>query len=90
MGDISRSARHEPHCEVIPLSPGEILLNELTICTTKVVESVSEILANVDLTVGVGDFIDDFHDGSFLYFFNFNAIGTAIARYSCLHFLHSM
>lgn len=47
--------------EVLPLLSGKILLDEFTIGTAKVIEGIGDILADVDLPVWIGDFVNNLH-----------------------------
>src|SRR5206468_10468777 len=48
-------------CEVSPLLSGKVGCNQVWTCTAKVVDAVREILADINLAVRVGDFVDHFH-----------------------------
>ncbi len=47
--------------EVLPLLSRKVLFDEPTVGTSKVVEGVGEVLANVDFAVRIGDLVNDLH-----------------------------
>jgi hypothetical protein len=47
--------------EVLPLLSRKVLFDEPTVDTSKVVEGVGEVLANVDFAVRIGDLVNDLH-----------------------------
>lgn len=50
------------YCEIMFLLAGEIILDQSILSTVEVVNRIGQILADVDLSVWVRDFVDDFHD----------------------------
>jgi len=47
--------------EVSPLLSGKVLFDELAVGTSKVVEGVSEVLADIDFAVWIGDLVNNLH-----------------------------
>ena len=43
------------------LLSGKVLLDELAIGTSKVVEGVGDVLTDVNLPIGIGDLVNDLH-----------------------------
>ncbi len=47
--------------EVSPLLSGKVFFDELAVGASKVVEGISEVLADVDFAVWIGDLVNDLH-----------------------------
>ena len=50
-----------PDSEVSHLLSCEVFLNEFAVSTAKIVDGIRKILADVNFTVWIGNFIDHFH-----------------------------
>lgn len=47
--------------EVPPLLSRKVFLDELAVCTSKVVEGVSEVLAYINFAVRIADLVNNLH-----------------------------
>ena len=47
--------------EVSPLLSRKVFFDELAVGASKVVEGISEVLANIDFAVWIGDFVNNLH-----------------------------
>jgi len=47
--------------EVSPLLSSKVFFDKLAVGASKVVESIGEVLADVDFAVGIGDFVNYLH-----------------------------